>query len=249
MTTRLILGAELTRDAFLGGKLHVLQPKKGYRAGVDPVLLAASVPGKAGQTVLDLGCGVGTAALCLGARVPDMELTGVERDPFYADLARQNGLSCHVADLTNLPLDLRQQRFDHVLANPPYFDRSAGKASEDARREGALGEETPLSDWIKVAAKRLKPKGFLHLIHKAQRLPDILTCVCELLGSVEVLPLVSRTGRDAELIILRARKEGRAKFQLHSPLVMHTGSSHKVDGDDYTKTVSRALRFGDSLNW
>ncbi|MEP6017366.1 MAG: methyltransferase [Paracoccaceae bacterium] len=243
------MGADLSHDAFLGGKLHVLQPKKGYRAGVDPVLLAASVPGKPGETVLDLGCGVGTAALCLGARVPDMELVGVERDPFYADLAQQNGLPCHVADLTKLPMEVRQHRFDHVLANPPYFDRRAGIASENAQREGALGEETPLSVWIEVASKRLKPRGFLHLIHRAQRLPDILSSVCELLGSVEILPLVPRSGRETELVILRARKEGRAKFRLHSPLVMHVGQSHEGDGDDYTESVSRALRFGDPLNW
>lgn len=243
------MGVELSHDAFLGGKLHVLQPKRGYRAGVDPVLLAASVPGKSGHSVLDLGCGVGTAALCLGARVPDLDLTGVERDPFYANLAQRNGLPCHVADLTLLPMELRQRRFDHVLANPPYFDRRAGVASGNARREGALGEETPLEDWVQVAARRLKPKGFLHMIHRAERLPEILSSVRGLLGSIEVLPLVPRSGRDTELVILRARKEGRAQFRLHSPLVMHAGSSHEVDGDDYTEAVSRALRFGDSLNW
>lgn len=248
-TTRLILGADLSQDAFLGGKLHVWQPQKGYRAGVDPVLLAASVPGKPGQSVLDLGCGVGTAALCLGARIGGLALTGVERDPFYADLAIRNGLHCHVADLSNLPFELRQQRFDHVLANPPYFDRRSGVASSDHRREGALGEETPLSIWIEVAARRLKPKGYLHMIHRAERLPDILFHVSEVLGSVEVLPLVPRVDRDAELIILRARKEGRAPFCLHSPLVMHVGAAHQDDRDDYSETVSRALRLGDSLNW
>ncbi|WP_348656358.1 methyltransferase, partial [uncultured Sulfitobacter sp.] len=71
----------LTRDAFLGGKLHLWQPRKGYRAGVDPVLLAATVPAQAGQRVLELGCGVGAVSLCLGARVPGLQLTGVEIQP------------------------------------------------------------------------------------------------------------------------------------------------------------------------
>jgi hypothetical protein len=62
--------ADLTHDAFLGGMLRLWQPRSGYRAGVDPVLLAASVPAVAGQRVLELGCGVGTAILCLAARVP-----------------------------------------------------------------------------------------------------------------------------------------------------------------------------------
>ena len=82
--------AELTEDGFLGGRLSLLQPARGYRAGVDPVFLAAATPARPGQSVLDLGCGVGTAALCLGARVPDLSLAGLERQPDYAALAREN---------------------------------------------------------------------------------------------------------------------------------------------------------------
>lgn len=59
-----------SHDQFLGGRLMVAQPKTGYRAGVDPVLLAASVPAVRGESVLELGCGVGVASLCLAARVP-----------------------------------------------------------------------------------------------------------------------------------------------------------------------------------
>jgi len=121
---------DLTCDAFLGGKLHLWQPRRGrgYRAGVDPVLLAASIEATAGQSVLELGCGVGAAVLCLGARVPGLTLTGCELQPAYAELARRNGgaaLEVVEADLTDMPLHLRQRQFDHVLANPPYFDRAA----------------------------------------------------------------------------------------------------------------------------
>ena len=79
-----------TRDAFLGGKLRLRQPRRGYRAGIDPVLLAASVPARPGQSVLDLGCGAGAAALCLAARVGGLRLAGLERQADYAELARAN---------------------------------------------------------------------------------------------------------------------------------------------------------------
>ncbi|NHX27288.1 methyltransferase domain-containing protein, partial [Escherichia coli] len=112
---------DLTCDQFLGGRLSVWQPCDGYRAGVDPVLLAAAVPASAGQRVLELGCGVGVASLCLGARVPDLTITGVELQPDYAELARrnaeENGVQMAVveSDLRSLPADLRSVSFDHVV--------------------------------------------------------------------------------------------------------------------------------------
>lgn len=243
---------ELSRDAFLGGKLHLFQPKNGYRAGVDPVLLAASVPAVAGDRVLDLGCGVGAAALCLAARVPGLTLTGVEMQEDYAELARRNGGSAFevvTADLTDLPLALRQRQFDHVLANPPYFDRAASRAASDAGREAALGEATPLSDWVTIAAKRLAPKGFAHFIHRVERLPEILNAMSGRLGSIEVLPLSARTGRAPDRVIVRGRKNGRGDFKLHAALVLHEGAVHRRDEDSYVPRVRAVLRAGAALNF
>ena len=118
---------ELTCNDFLGGRVQLWQPVDGYRAGVDPVFLAASVPATSGQSVLELGCGAGAAALCLAARVPGLHLSGVELQAEYAELARknavENGVNFEVvqADLSALPSELRQRQFDHVIANPPYY--------------------------------------------------------------------------------------------------------------------------------
>jgi tRNA1(Val) A37 N6-methylase TrmN6 len=242
----------LTRDAFLGGKLHLLQPKSGYRAGVDSVLLAATVPAQAGDRVLDLGCGVGAAGLCLAARVPGVVLTGVELQPDYAALARRNGGAAFeviTADLADLPLEIRQRQFDHVLANPPYYDRGASRAAQDAGREAALGEATPLTDWVKIAAKRLAPKGYAHFIHRVERLPEILSTMMGRLGSIEVLPLAPRASRAAELVIVRGRKNGRGAFRLHAPLILHEGCTHEKDGDSYVPRVKAALRDGAALTF
>ncbi|MEM9578472.1 MAG: methyltransferase [Pseudomonadota bacterium] len=241
---------DLTRDAFLGGKLHLLQPRKGYRAGVDPVLLAATVEAQPGDRVLDLGCGVGAAALCLGARVPGLSLTGVEVQEDYAALARRNGghaFEVVTADLADLPLHIRQRQFDHVLANPPYYDRAASLASDNTSRETALGEMTPLSLWVKIAAKRLAPKGYAHFIHRVERLPEILNTMTGRLGSIEVLPLAPRQGRATELVIVRGRKNGRGAFRLHAPLILHEGSVHQIDADSYVPHVKAALRDGAAL--
>lgn len=244
---------ELTRDRFLGGRLVLTQPRQGYRAGVDPVLLAACVNVQPGQSVLDLGCGAGAAALCLGARMPGLHLAGLELQPEYADLARSNArenaipLEVVEGDVADMPAILKARRFDHVIMNPPYFDRSTGSVARETMRELALGGATPLASWITQAAKRLVPKGYLHVIQRAERLPELLAAANACLGSLQLLPLIPRPGRDSRLVILRARKDGRAGFRLHAGLVMHDSASHDGDREIYAVPVRSVLRDGQAL--
>ncbi len=253
--SRLVTEPALTRDAFLGGKLMLWQPRKGYRAGVDPVLLAASVPANPGQSVLDLGCGVGTAALCIGARVRDITLAGVERDRDTARIAMRNAQENNAemdvvhGDLAEFPAQLRQRQFDHVIANPPYFQRDRSSAAPDAKREAAQGEVTPLDIWVGAAAKRVRTGGTVTFVHRAERLPDLLNAFSVHLGSIELKPLAPRHGRESQLVLLRGRKGGRAAFRLYPPLVLHKGSEHVRDGADYTDQVELILRSGGALNF
>ncbi|WP_170474885.1 tRNA1(Val) (adenine(37)-N6)-methyltransferase [Ruegeria arenilitoris] len=245
--------SDLTCNDFLGGRLRLWQPRKGYRAGIDPVLLAASIPATVNQSVLELGCGAGAAVLCLMARVPELRATGVELQEAYAELAKRNAednklpLTVAAADLNALPLDIRQQQFDHVLANPPYYRSGEHSPAKDQGRSIALGERTALSDWVSVAVKRLVPRGYLHIIQKADRLQDLLLACSGQVGSIEVLPIAPRTDRPAELVIFRARKGGRAAFRLLAPVVLHAGTKHLRDGDSYAPEISAILRQGAAL--
>ena len=251
--SRIFSEEELSLDKYLGGKLSLWQPKKGYRAGVDPVLLAATVSASSGDSVLELGCGAGALALCLNTRVTGLSLTGIEIHPGYAALARKNAqiagadFKVHCSNLTVLPNEIKSRLFDHVVANPPYYDRETGTASQNLDRETALGESVSLSDWIETAAKRIKPKGYLHFVLNSDRLADALSAAREGLGSLEVLPIAARNGRSAKLVILRGRKDGRAKFKLHAPLVLHQGDHHPGDKEHYQPAVRRILRDGDAL--
>jgi len=244
---------DLSQDRFLGGRLVLSQPRKGYRAGVDPVFLAASIDARQGQSVLDLGCGAGAAALCLGMRVGGLRLVGVERQAEYAELARENAkangiaLHVHACDLATLPATLKAESFDHVIMNPPYHLRTRSTISADPGREAALFEDTPLAVWIDAATKRLKPGGYLTIVQKAERLQEILAAMDERLGSVLVKPLAPREGRAAVLVLVRARKGGRAAFRLASPLVLHSGAQHECDEDSYIPQVASVLRDGDVL--
>ena len=246
---------DLTQNAFLGGRLQLWQPRRGYRAGIDPVLLAASVPATPGQKILDLGCGVGTAGLCLQARVPGVAVTGVELQQNYAALAERNAVEAGanlrvvVGHATDLSQVLAAEQFDHVLTNPPFFDPAKRTPAKDKGREIGLAGDMSLTAWIEAASRRLLPKGYLHVIYRAERLPELLAACASRLGSVEVLPLSARVGRASDLILLRARKGGRAAFRLHAPLVLHEGSTHLRDGDDYCAEIGGILRDGQALSW
>jgi len=253
MTAADFADSDLTRNDFLGGKLHIHQPAHGYRAGVDPVLLAASILARPGQSVLELGCGAGVAALCLGARVPGLEMSGLELQPGYAALARRNGdennmpLKVEEGDLARMPASLRARRFDHVMANPPYFDRAHSTAATDKGREVAMGEGTPLKAWVEQAARRCAPGGSVTFIQRAARAPELLSMMAQHLGSLEILPLIPRRGRDARLILLRGRKGGRAEFRLHDGWVLHDGAAHDGDRESYSAATAEVLRNGAPL--
>ena len=244
-------GEDLSHDAFLCGRLQLWQPKKGYRAATDPVLLAAACPAAPGERVLDLGCGAGAAALCLAARVPGVQLAGLELQPAYAVLARrnaaENGIAMQVetGDLARMPPGLRVE-FDHVIANPPYYP-AGGTPSPIAARATALQVDTPLGDWVQAGARRLAPGGWLTLICGADGLPQVLAAMGSKLGSASVLPLQPREGRAALRILLRARKGGKGAFRLLAPLVLHQGPAHDGDRESYAPLANAVLRDGASL--
>ncbi len=245
--------SEITEDRFLGGRLTLMQPREGYRAGIDPVFLAAAVAAREGESALDLGCGAGAAALCLGARVPGMKLVGVERQAAYADLARMNAIANDIdmdvfaADLTEMPPEVTEESFDHVIMNPPYHLPARATTSADPGRGAAMFEDTPLAVWIDAATRRLKPRGHLTLIQKADRLPEILSGMDDRLGSVLVQPLAPRDGRAAVLVLVQARKGGRGAFRLTAPLVLHDGTEHTADRESYARDVLAILRDGAPL--
>lgn len=233
-------------DAFLGGRLKLWQG--AYRAGADPVFLAAAVPAKPGQSVLELGVGAGVALFCLSARVPDLGLYGLDIRPEAIELAQrnadENGIEATFVqgDVAAMPPALVERDFDHVMMNPPFF--ASGTLSEAAERRVARHETAGLGDWLDAGLRRLKPGGHLSLIHTVERLPDVLVVVSDRLGDIAVRPLAPRAGKEPKRMVLVGRKGARSPFRLRAPFVLHEGDSHTKDGDSYTKQATAILRGG-----
>lgn len=244
---------ELTDDALLEGRVRLLQPRRGYRAATDPVLLAAGCPARAGEMVLDLGCGAGAAALCLAARVPGLVLHGLELQPGYADLARRNAgragvaMQVHEGDALAPPAALKALSFDHVLTNPPWH-AAQGSGAPDAGRDLAHREAVPLGDWVTAALRCVRSGGWLTLIHRAERLGAALAALKGRAGDIRVLPLAGRAGRPAGRVVIGARKGARGPLTLLPPLALHAGPRHDRDADDFSAPARAVLRDGAALS-
>jgi len=221
------------------------QPVAGYRAAIDPVLLAAAA-GDAPRAALDLGCGAGAASLALMARVPGVAVTGVEIDPGLAALARDNaqanGWAARFSAETGDIASFAGGGFDLVLANPPYLEAAASDPSPDpGKRRADVEGDPPLAGWVAAALKAAARGGTLLFIHRADRLADLLAAFGSAAGETVVFPLWPRAGVPAKRAIVRARKGIRTRLTLAPGLVLHAS-----DGK-YTAAAEAILRDGTPL--
>ncbi|OQW51615.1 tRNA1(Val) (adenine(37)-N6)-methyltransferase [Candidatus Raskinella chloraquaticus] len=219
---------EVSKDHLLGGRVRLRQAVDGYRAGLDAVLLAASIPAMSGERVLDLGCGAGAVSLCLLARVGDCHVTGVEIDHDMAQLAQDNAalngwearLSIVAGDISRRGL-LSDQTFDHIMANPPFHDKRRHRLPRLEQRAQALVEgEAGVDKWFAVGLRRVKPGGSLTFILRADRLDEALAALGGLAGRITVLPVHSHAGKPAIRVIVQAIKERRTPLSLLPALVL-----------------------------
>lgn len=239
-----------TNDTLLDGKVRFTQPRDGYRAAIDPILLAAAVPLEPGQRVLDLGCGAGAVFLCLLAREPTLSVVGIDKDADVVALAEANAatndwadqVEVDQADLAIMPVTWQAETMDHVAMNPPYLEADRADPSPHAGRAAAGVEEgLDLAAWVTRAHRCLKPRARLTAIHRADRLADVLSALEGSFGETVVFPLWPKAGAAAKRVIVTARKDAKTPLILAPGLVLH-----EADGG-WTKTAGAALR-GAGLN-
>lgn len=247
---------DVTHDAALGGRLRLAQPKRGHRFGHDAILLAAAIPAKSGDRVVEFGAGVGAAGLAVAARVPGIDLTLVEIEPELTALASQNiaanGFSASARAVT-LDVEapsaafeaagLPAESIDHVLMNPPFNDAAMQASPNPLRRKAHASGRDTLSQWIASAACLLRPGGMLTLIWRAHDLTAIEHALHGTFGDMAVLPIHSIEGQAAIRVICRAVKGATGARMDLQGFVLNDSNRTPTDAAEAVLRDGRALPF------
>ncbi len=238
-------------DTLLGGRVKILQPAKGYRTAIDPVLLAAAVPAEPEDSVLDAGSGTGAAALSLAARVEGVRVTGLEVQPDLAALSRESAIASGLAeqvtfaegDLLTPPEGFRPGGFDHVMANPPYLAAGSGNPPPDpAKRRATVEGAAALGDWLRFLVSMVRDGGTVTVIHRFDRADEVTGGLSEGAGGIVVFPLFPKqNGGAAKRVIVRARKGEKGDARTAAGLVLHQ------KGGAYTPEAEAVLRDAGAL--
>lgn len=233
----------------LGKRLTLAHLPNGFKTSMDSVLLAAACKARAGDAVLDMGCGVGGAGFCLLARVKGVRLIGVDIQDAQIKLAIQNAQTNDFAnDATFETSDIidfkREKEYHHIIMNPPYLDGGKHLRSPHAEKATAMGHqenEHSIKEWIEVAHFNLKSNGTITIIHRADQTDEIIRVMGKRFGAIELIPLWPKIGVKAKRVIIRAIKDRRSPLTLHSGLTLHD------DDGQYTIEADKILKHAEGL--
>lgn len=236
---------ELTEDAFLAGRLRLRQFRRGHRSGHDAILLAAVVPARARERVVEFGAGAGVAGLALARRIEGIDLTLVEIDAALTDLAQTNAaangivarpvvLDIGATAAAFADVGLPPDHADHVMMNPPFHAADRHRASpDDAKRTAHLDMGETLDVWIKAARRILKPGGCLTLIWRADELDRVLDVLGRGFGAVEVIPVYPRPDTAAIRVLVRAIKGSRGPLRILPGLILNDRQGRPTGTAEY----------------
>lgn len=242
----------VTEDRVLDGRVKLRQSAAGYRAGLDAALLAAACDAGQDDRVIEAGCGVGAALLAAATRRPGARFVGLERDPAAAALARENAALNDLAARVDIVEGdvaagfraLGLPVFDAMMSNPPFFDDPRALRAPAPEKTGAWMADAGLAAWTAFALKAVREGGTITLVHRADRLADILTLLAPKAGSFRIRPVQPFADAPAKRVLVRAVKTGKAPLVLLPALVMHDR-----EGGKHSAQAEAILRGQAALEW
>ncbi len=227
----------LSCDPWLGGRLSLLQPRRGHRVGSDAALLSAAADLHDGR-VVDVGAGVGAVALAIIAPRDAASADCVEIDPELAAIAVDNAARNDLGDRARVVrvdvFDARARRAagladeaaDLVVTNPPFFAPGSVRVSPNAGKARAHvfqgeADDAPLARWIRACIALLKPGGRFVMIHRPDALAEILAGTANRVGGLALLPIHPRAGASAHRLLVSGVKGSKAPLRIAPALVLH----------------------------
>nr|WP_314527535.1 methyltransferase [uncultured Brevundimonas sp.] len=243
---------QIVENGLLNGQVRLRQPARGYRAGMDAALLAAAVPALPGQTVVEAGCGAGAVLMQIAARRPDVRLIGIERDSAMAALAVENAAlngmeattTIHRGDVAAGFRALDAAPGDWAVSNPPFFDDAGALRAPAEGKRGAWMADDGLETWTGFLLKAVREGGRIVVIHRADRLADLLALLGDKAGSFAIRPIHPFADEPAKRVLVQAIKTGRAPLRLLPPLVVHDR-----EGGKHSPQAEAILRGEAALAW
>lgn len=260
--TAVVVAGQHTVDAFHRGRFFVVQPARGgHRAGMDAMMLAASVPSAFTGRLADFGAGAGAAGLAVLSRCSSARAVLVERSPEMAAFAQATlahpdnaRIACRAEVLqadVGLTGKARQETgladnsFDHVIMNPPFNAEADRATPDELKRLAHVMEGGLFESWLRSAAAVTRPRGGVCIIARPESLGAILDAMGGRFGNAELMAIHPRPDAAAIRIVVRAVRGARGKLAIRPPLILHESGSDRFSA--HTDRINNGLAslFGD----
>ena len=222
--------------------LQIIQNEKGFCFGIDSVLLSDFAKNiKRGSKVLDLGTGTGIIPILLCGKTELKEVIGVEIQKEVSNMAKRSSILNNLQDrfkvinenilgLNNL---YKKQTFDVIVTNPPYKRKSTGIVNEEEKKIISRHETTAnLEDFIKISRDLLKDKGEFYMVHRPERLVDILSLLRYYkIEPKEIRFVYSNINKQPKLILIKGIKNAKPFLKVNKNLYIYD------ENGNYTKEI------------
>lgn len=218
--------------------LKIIQNTEGFCFGIDSVLLTEFAKDmKKNKTIVDLGTGTGIIGILLTKKVEASKVIGVELQKDVAQMAKR---SVELNNLQNVmqiinedvhSLSLEKNSFDYIVTNPPYKKRGTGIINKEDKQFISRHETTVnLEEWIEVASNLLKDNGAIYMVHRPERLNEIIQDLRKYkLEPKRIRFVYPKKNKDANLVLIKAVKYANEFLKVEKPLIIYNEDGSYTD--------------------
>lgn len=219
--------------------LKIIQNKEGFCFGIDSVLLSDFAKNIKKDSVVDIGTGTGIISILLSKKAEIKKIYGIEIQEEVADMAKrsvklndlQDKIQIINKNIKNIFEEIEPNKIDAIVTNPPYMKLNTGAKNEEIKKLISRHEvECNLEDIIKISYKLLKSKGEFYMVHRAERIVDILYNLRKYkLEPKEIRFIHSKVGKEPNLVLIKSVKDAGEHLIIDSPLVVYNNDGTYTD--------------------